>query len=82
MAGDAGAYQTIDKLYQKVGDATPGSFIQSRLEPLYYGEKRRYLKDATSTAGYLAESGLVGNNIMFPYNVATRETILNPKKQL
>ena len=82
MAGDAGAYQTIDKLYQKVGDATPGSFIQSRLEPLYYGEKRRYFKDATSLAGYLAESGLVGNNIMFPYNVATRETILNPKKQL
>ena len=83
MAGDAGAYKALDKLAGNLGTSyTPGSYLQSRFEPLYYGEKRRYFDDASSIAGYLAGAGLVGDNIMFPYNVATKETILNPKKQL
>jgi hypothetical protein len=83
MAGDVGAYKSLDKLAGNLGTSyTPGSFLQSRFEPLYYGEKRRYFDDASSIAGYLAEAGLAGDNFMYPYNLATKETILNPKKQL
>jgi hypothetical protein len=44
--------------------ATPGSYLQSKLEPLYYGDKRRTISDAASVASYLAEVGLVGNNFI------------------
>ena len=83
IAGDVGAYQALDKFSGVIGSkATPGSFLQSRLEPLYYGEKRRYINDAASVAGYLSEVGLVGDNFLIPFTPASRETVFNPKKQL
>ena len=82
MAGDLGAYQSIDKLYQKVGDATPGSYIQSKIEPLYYGDNRKYLKDSSSLAAYLQETAILPNSFMLPYNLAAKETVLNPTRQL
>ena len=82
IAGDLGAYQSIDKLYQKVGDATPGSFIQSKIEPLYYGEDRKYFADSSSLGAYFASLGMISPNIVFPYNLASRETVFNPTRQL
>jgi hypothetical protein len=63
-------------------EATPGSYLQSKLEPLYYGDKRRTISDAASVSAYLAEAGLVGDNFLIPFTPASRETILNPQKQL
>ena len=83
IAGDLGAYQAIDKFSDIMGvEATPGSYLQSKLEPLYYGDKRRTISDAASVSAYLAEAGLVGDNFLIPFTPASRETILNPQKQL
>jgi len=83
IAGDLGAYQAIDKFSDVMGvEATPGSYLQSKLEPLYYGDKRRTISDAASVSAYLAEAGLVGDNFLIPFTPASRETILNPQKQL
>ena len=83
IAGDVGAYQALDKFSGVIGSkATPGSFLQSRLEPLYYGDKRRTISDAASVSAYLAEAGLVGDNFLIPFTPASRDKILNPQKQL
>jgi len=83
IAGDVGAYQALDKFAGTMGvTATPGSYLQAKLEPLYYGDKRRTISDSASLASYLAEVGLVGNNFIIPFTPASRETVLNPQKQL
>ena len=86
ISGDLGAYQAIDK-FSKVmgGEGAAGSFLQSKLDPLYFGDKRRELPEfnnVSEVARYLSEVGLVGDNYIIPFTPASKETILNPKKQL
>ena len=76
LAGDVGAYKALDELSKPVGKGELGSYLQSKLEPLYYGEKRKLMKDASSVAGYLSEVGLNFTGPLGIFGLATKENKL------
>ena len=82
LAGDVGAYKALDELSKPVGKGELGSYLQSKLEPLYYGEKRKLMKDASSVAGYLSEVGLNFTGPLGIFGLATKETVVNPVKNV
>ena len=82
LAGDVGAYKALDELSKPIGKGELGSYLQSKLEPLYYGEKRKLMKDASSVAGYLSEVGLNVTGPLGIFGLATKETTVNPVKNV
>jgi hypothetical protein len=81
LAGDVGAYETLDALSKPIG-GQGGSYLQSKLDPLYFGEKRKLMRDASSVAGYLSEVGLNFTGPLGIFGLGTKETIVNPIKNV
>ena len=90
VAGSAGANQAMNILSEKLGGSgTTGSDIQNLLTPLYYGDKREYLRNTSSTAEYLTELGLNPANrgnlfawALYPFSVGIKEIDYQPVKQI
>ena len=63
--------------------------IQNLLTPLYYGDKREYLRNTSSTAEYLTELGLNPANrgnlfawALYPFSVGIKEIDYQPVKKI
>jgi len=90
VAGEAGANDAIDKLSASLGgEGAIGSDIRRALRPLYFGDKRSYLKDASSLADYFSELGVrpTGEEsplslLLYPFRLGIKEQDYKPKKQL
>ena len=81
LLGDVGAYKALDKLSQPLGGQA-GSYLQDKLEPLYYGEKRSLMRDASSVSAYLSEVGLNFTGPLGIFGLATKETKVDPVKNV
>jgi hypothetical protein len=83
ILGDAGASQLLDQLSKPLG-GNMGSYIQRKLDPLYFGEDRKYLSDYTFI-DYLHKLGVQYNNpIMGALGLPTgiKEITFDPKLQM
>ena len=85
LAGDFKANQVMDILSEKLGgEGRIGTDIKRSLDPLYFGEKRKYFEDSGELADYFAKIGAdptIGW-ALYPFGLGVKETELDPIKSL
>ena len=85
VASDLKANEVMDRLNEKLGGK--GRFWtdwKRDLDPLYFGEKRKYFEDSATLNDYFAKIGLDPTNALtlYPFGLGAKEIEMDPKKSL